>query len=1001
MASVQCWSFGAFRLDASTACLWRDEQLLPLPPKPLAVLAYLVARAGQVVTKDELLEAVWPETMVSEGVLKTCLAQIRRVLGETAQAPQYIATVHRRGYRFMTPVTVPELPAPTPEAAAPCMASPPLPTPPALLVARQAEMAQLHQRWTQALRGTRQVVFVTGEAGIGKTSLVDAFVAQLATSETVWLGRGQCIEQYGAGEAYLPLLEAFGQLGRGRDGARLVEVLHQQAPSWLLQMPALLSATASEVLQQRSSGTTRDRMLRELAEAVETLTLERPLLLVVEDLHWSDLATLDWLAFVARRRAAARLLVLGTYRPADAVMRAHPVHTVAQELQRQERCTELVLHYLSEVGVVAYLAQRFETLEFPEGLAWVLHRHTNGNPFFLVTVVQELMRQGVLAQQGTGWTLRSDLDAVASCVPDSIRHLIEYQLAHVSAEEQDILAVASAAGVEFAAAAVAAGVEQDTEHVETRCDALARRGQFLVSRGIDEWPDGTVATRYRFSHDLYHEVLYDRVPANRRVRWHRQIGARLETGYGARARELAAELAMHFVRGRDLVRAVRYLHSAGEQALQRSAHQEAIAHFTHALTLLPRLPETPERTEQELQVHMALGPALIATKGYADPDVGHTYSRARELCQQVGETPHLFPVLLGLWVFHFVRGELQTARHEAEEFLRLINRQQAPARLMEAHEALGLTLTYLGEFAVAHRHLEQSLALYDPTQHRSLAFLSGQDHGIVCLSFAAWVLWFLGYPDQALQRSQEALRLAQELSHPFSRAFALNLAVLLRLHRREGQAAQSQAETLIALSVEQGFALYRAHGPILRGVALAVQGQGEAGRAQMLQGLEALQTTGAVLRRPYYLALLAEVYGRQQQAREGLTLLTAALEVVHQNAERIHEAELYRLKGELLLQQWQGSGVTVPVASPQPLTLSPQGEVEAEACFLKALEIARCQQAKSWELRAAISLSRLWRQQGKRQEACELLAPIYDWFTEGFDTADLQEAKALLEALES
>jgi predicted ATPase len=462
-----------------------------------------------------------------------------------------------------------------------------------------------------------------------------------------------------------------------------------------------------------------------------------------------------------------------------------------------------------------------------------------------------------------------------------------------------------------------------------------------------------------------------------------------------------AELAMHFARGRDMVRAVRYLHSAGEQALQRSAHQEAIAHCTHALTLLPILPETPERTEQELQVHMALGPALIATKGYADPDVGHTYSRARDLCQQVGETPHLFPVLFGLWVFHLVRGELQTARHEAEELLRLVNRQQAPALFMEAHEALGLTLTYLGEFAVAHRHLEQSLALYDPTQHRSLAFLHGQDHGVVCLSFAAWVLWLLGYPDQALQRSQEALSLAQELSHPFSRAFALNFATLLRLYRREGQVAQAQAETLITLSVEQSFALYCAHGTILRGGALAVQGQGEAGMAQMLQGLEALQATGAVLRRPYYLAVLAEVYGRQQQAREGLTLLTTALEVVHKRAERIHEAELYRLKGELLLQQWQGLGSTVPVANPQPLTLSPPVEVEAEACFLKALDVARHQQAKSWELRAAVSLGRLWRQQGKRQEACELLAPIYDWFTEGFDTADLQEAKALLEALGS
>ena len=978
MPSAPHWCFGAFRLDAATTCLWRQEQLLPLAPKPLAVLAYLVAHAGEVVTKDELLDAVWPETVVSEGVLKTCIGQIRQVLGETGRTPQYIATIHRRGYRFIAPVTILE-----PSASAPAAMSSALPSSAGrraqapqtfvaaagLMVARDTELAQLHQCWAQALQGIRQMVCITGEAGIGKTTLVDAFVAQLVAAEAIWYGRGQCIEQYGAGEAYLPLLEALGQFGRGPDGVRLVEILRQQAPSWLLQMPALLSAADYDTLQRRSGSTTRERMLRELAEAIETLTAEHPLVLVLEDLHWSDSATLDWLAFVAHRRTAARLLVVGTYRPADAVMRGHPVHTVIHELQRHGQGTELPLGSLSEAGVATYLAQRFGEAALPAELARVLHHRTNGNPFFLVTVVEELVRQGILVPQATGWTLRGDLETVAVGVPENVRQLIDQQLAQVRPEVQAIMEVASVAGIEFSAAAVAAAVDQTVEDVEACCDALARRGQFVRSLGLAEWPDGTAATRYGFLHSLYPEVLYERVPVSRRARWHRQIGTRLEAGYGVRARELAAELAMHFARGRDMVRAVRYLHSAGEQALQRSAHQEAIAHFTHALTLLPILPETPERTEQELQVHMALGPALIATKGYADPDVGHTYSRARELCQQVGETPHLFPVLFGLWLFHLVRGELQTARHEAEEFLRLVNRQQAPALFLEAHGILGITLIYLGECAMARRHLEQSLALYNPAQHRSLAFLYGQDHGVACLSYAAWVLWLLGYPDQALQRSQEALSLAQELSHPFSRAFALNFAALLRLYRREGQAAQAQAETLIALSVEQGFAMYCAHGTILRGGALAMQGQGEAGMAQMLQGLEALQATGAVLRRPYYLAVLAEVYGRLQQAREGLTLLTAALEVVHKSAERIHEAELYRLKGELLLQQCQGSGFTVPVASPQPLTLNPQVEVEAEACFLKALEVARRQQARSWELRAAISLGRLWQRQARRAEA--------------------------------
>ena len=441
MSSVQCWSFGAFRLDAATTCLWRQEQLVPLAPRPLAVLAYLVAHAGEVVTKDELLEAVWPETVVSEGVLKTCIGQIRQVLGETGRTPQYIATIHRRGYRFIAPVTILEPSASGPAAMpAACrrlqadvrQAPSAFVSAAGLIVARDTELAQLHQCWAQALQGRRQIVCITGEAGIGKTTLVDAFVAQLVAAEAIWYGRGQCIEQYGAGEAYLPLLEALGQLGRGpRWRCALVEILRQQAPSWLLQMPALLSAADYDALQRRSGSTTRERMLRELAEAIETLTAEHPLVLVLEDLHWSDSATLDWLAFVAHRRTAARLLVVGTYRPADAVMRGHPVHTVIHELQRHGQGTELPLGSLSEAGVATYLAQRFGEAALPAELARVLHHRTNGNPFFLVTVVEELVRQGILVPQATGWTLRGDLETVAVGVPENVRQLIDQQLAQV------------------------------------------------------------------------------------------------------------------------------------------------------------------------------------------------------------------------------------------------------------------------------------------------------------------------------------------------------------------------------------------------------------------------------------------------------------------------------------------------------------------------------------------------------------------------------------------
>src|SRR5262249_27564947 len=433
-----------------------------------------------------------------------------------------------------------------------------------------------------------------------------------------------------------------------------------------------------------------------------------------------------------------------------------------------------------------------------------------------------------------------------------------------------------------------------------------------------------------------------------------------------------------------------YRSQAGENAVRRHAHQEAIKHLTKGLELLYTLPDTRERARQELRLQSALGAPLIATKGYAAPEVGKAYTRARELCQQIGDTPQLFPVLYGLAVFHIVRAELVTTRELGEQLLNLAQNQQDRALLVEAHQTLGLSLLYLGDLAAARKHFEQGIALYDPQQHSALAFLYGHDHGVVCFSYAAWVLWLLGYPDQALKRSQEALNLAQKLSHPFSLAFALNFASLLHLYQGEGRVAQERGEALVKLSLDQGFAFYSAHGTILRGGALVEQGQEEVGIAQMHQGLAALRDTGAELRLPYYFATLAVAYAKGRRVEEASTSLTRALEVMHKNEERVHEAELYRVKGE----------ITLARNAPGPAS-STQAEVEAEACFLKAIDVARRQQAKSLELKAALSLGRLWLRQGKTGQARQLLEELYGWFGEGFATKDLRAAEALLATLGS
>jgi predicted ATPase len=486
----------------------------------------------------------------------------------------------------------------------------------------------------------------------------------------------------------------------------------------------------------------------------------------------------------------------------------------------------------------------------------------------------------------------------------------------------------------------------------------------------------------RYKHALIQDAAYQSLLRSTRQLYHQRIAQVLEARFPDLCETQPELLAHHYTEAGVLVQAVPYWQVAGQRAIQRSAHVEAISHLTRGIGALAALPDTAERTRHELSLQTTLGSALMATKGQGAPEVGQAYARARELCRQVGETPALFPVLWGLWRFYLVRAEYHTARELAELCLSLVQGVQDPALLLVAHHALGGTLYHRGELPPRRAHLEQGLAHYDRQQHHHLAYRYGMDVGVWCHSYLALPLWQLGYPAQALTRNHEAITLAQELSHPFSLAAALDYAAMLHCYRREGQATQERAEAGMVLASEKGFPQFLALGMIMRGWALAVRGQGEEGIAQLHQGLAAFQAVGAELGRSRILAWLAEAYGEAGQPEAGLTALAEALAVVDKTGEQRWEAKVYRLKGKLLL--------ALPV----------EKHVEAATCFHQALDIARCQQAKSLELRAAMSLSRLWLQQGRRDAARALLAPIYGWFTEGFDTADLQEAKALLAALE-
>lgn len=949
MSSEPLIVFPPFRLDVRNEQLWRDEALVPLRPKPFAVLAYLALHPGQLVTAVELRKAVWPNTYVGEGLLRGYIREVRRVLGDDPAHPEFIETLPRRGYRFLAEVIrgQPSVASSSPTVGvsgqSPMANSPPLLTQfsalspqHSLLVGRERELTQLQGWLTQALAGQRQLVFITGEPGIGKTTLIDAFLHSLApsvpgkekhkprsltpydsavppphallSSQRFWIGRGQCIEHYGSGEAYLPVLEALGQLCRQPDGAHLIEILQRHAPSWLVQMPALVTDAEFDRLKHKVQGAARERMLRELAEAIEAFTADHVLILAFEDLHWCDYSTLDLLGVLAHRREPARLFVIGSYRPADVIVSNHPLRGLKQELQSRQQCHELALGFLTEQSVIAYLAERFargatnDTKALQE-LARVIHQQSDGNPLFMVGLINYWMQEGALP----GADEQQQLDEIAKHtqhgIPDGLRQMVERQLDRLSDEEQQLLEVASVAGEEFLAAAVSIGNTAWKEVSEERYEELAAHGQFVRFRQLETLPDGSVTGRYRFLHALYQKIVYERLTTVRRTRLHRALGERLEQLWSAQAPERAMELALHFERGQESQRAVQYLWQAAENARGKHAYQETVAILRKGVDLLKTQPDTVERVQQELALLVMLGVPLLMTKGYAASEVEQTYARAHQLCQNVGNSPQLLPALAGLFRFYFVRAKFSLAHEFAEQALSLAQETSDRTVFLIAHCLLATLSTTRGRFLTAREHFDEGLRLYDPHQHPVMASIYGDDPGVICRSLGGFNLWFLGYPDQALQNAQAGMVLAQSLAHPYNLAFALDIATWIHFYRGEPQAAKTCLDSLLPLVHEQGFEFFAAESMVLQGWAMTEQEKGDEGLAQMHAGVDAYHATGAKMSRPTHLGLLAKTYGKAGRIQEGLASMAEAFAALEETKECCLEAELWRLHGELILQK--------------------------------------------------------------------------------------------------
>ena len=966
--------FPPFRLDLINAQLWKGDEQIILRPKTFEVLCYLVDHPGQLVTKDTLLDAVWTGVAVSDSMPAICVNELRRALGDDPKTPKLVQTVHRRGYRFIAPVTT----GTTAQVKAPCLSAVKDPKP--IMVGREEELEQLKGWYMQALKGRRRIIFIVGEAGIGKTAFVEEFLDSIASDGSTLIGRGHCVEQYGAGEPYMPVLEALSRLSREPDGERVVENLRRFAPSWLAQMPSLLTREERAEVHGEVQGITQKRMLREMAEALEALATESVLVLLLEDLHWSDFSTLELISAIARRREAARLLIVATYRPVEMLGKDHPLRAVKQELELHGNCEELRLKLLSGKDIENYLVRRIAGnagREFAT-LAPLIHTRTDGNPLFMVNVVDDLLGRAALMTHGREMSELKAVVAGGFDPPRTIREMIERNLERLQPDEQAMLEGASVVGLEFSAASVAAALERPQDEIEACCTRLSRREQFISKRGSATWPDGTTATTFRFQHALYQQVLYSRLPTGHQLRLHQRIALRQEAGYGERSGEVANELAYHYSRANFSNKAMQYLKVGAERAVARGAMAEAEKLAEAAINLLQRLPEDAKRPRSELALRNIENTAKTVLYGWHGTERQRVVERTCELAEQLGDEALLVRGLLNLASVHFTRIDLPRTLELGTRCLDLAAHIQDARAIAAAHMTLAWAAHTCGGLEEAAAHYNDAIGYAERVgRHDFILPIMIQSGSAMHLS---WVLLLLGRVNEAQRVAASGLRHARDSGHLYSLGHALvSMAWINRIMRIPRQVREF-AEAAIALSEEHGFPEWTSWGQFHRGWALAELGELRAGVAEMEEAVARFRELGGVPWQQSMALDLALKRASLDDLDQALAIVEESLTHIERTGERIDKAEVLRGKAELLLMRGES-------------------EDDAERLLREAIDLAREQKAQFWELRVTNTLARLLDETGHRTEARSILNEARGRWEQCPDLADLKDASTLLERL--
>jgi predicted ATPase/DNA-binding winged helix-turn-helix (wHTH) protein len=957
-------SFPPFRLDLDNERLWKDDAELRLRRKPFAILRHLVQHPQRLVSHDEIVEVVWGKMATSESLLRTHVSEVRQVLGEGV-----VETVVGRGYRFLPEVRRVDLEA----WRGGDTASIPATENGRVLVGRDGELETLQAALRSAKDRRRTTIFVSGEAGMGKTTLVDVFLERASVAGPPFVAWGACVEQYGSGQAYLPVLDAVRGMCRGRAAPRAIEVFARHAPAWLAQLPGVVRPDRLGDLQRRAAGATQARMVCELADALEALSVDAPVVVVFDDLQWTDPSTAELIAFLGSRREAAQLLIVGTYRPEE-TPRGHPLARVTGQLIAHRQAASLALEGLGSGAIDAYLSKRYPGHAFPRELQRSLEQSTGGNPLFLTTLVDELEGQDLVRQQDGHWELATSLRDVAARRPDGVRRLIDGQIDRLGAVAQRIVEVAGMAGMTFAVGVVAHALEADADDVDAICESLADERRLLRRAGTETWPDGTIQSRYAFRHALFqHAALARSTAATTRVR-RRKIAERLEAGYAGQEEEVAGELAVHFDHGHVPAKAARYHVVAGERAARRCGYKEAAAHHENARALLNDVPEGRDRDVLELRVSLSHGWSVFQHNGGASVAVA-LMERASELAARLEDRASLGEALIRLEGIHMVQGDLREAAEQARA-LRPVFAHVADVALRLFAQQVEATTTLLhGRFEEARRMLGALGVFGAPEEKTGLEVARAH---LLAFSMGMFLLWLTGEPDRALALSKRAQQVVEREYDPSDHEHAAMLAegALLRAWRREPAQASELARRALAVSEKGSFGKWQHRAELILRWADAELASALPSEAVVDELLSKPWEDGAV-GRTMHAALYIGTCARLGRADRALEVIGSTLATIERSDERWLEPEIHRLRGEVLR--------------------SRDELAEAERSVARAVEIAKRQGSRSLELRATLSLHAIATGAAKNR-AREDVGRLLSTMTEGHDTPDLVEARAVADS---